>query len=254
MATKYDHLFSEDSATPDLGVQADISQGGRYDHLFDGLDSPEEEIIPTEVAEQLPETSPLHLKPTDPVQTIIPQTGHHPEVKSARSWTTPKPAVHASPRRDGEKIYTFEDQMPDSVASGARVGQPKIVPDQPEQKVFTTDDLVDSLKSGSYGLAGRMLNLWADKEKAYRENPDLYMQKIAGLSPYAAIGASMMGPPKYRPDQEKLSKEQEIELLEEAEKWFKKSSELGRPLSWKETEFGTNFTDYLVGLAGSTGP
>ena len=252
MAGRYDHLFSEDSATPDLGVQADISQGGRYDHLFDGLDSPEEEIISQEVAEQLPETSPLHLKPSPPVPAQF-------EAGATLPFPMPKPVVPEtrpySPQiRDTDPTEPIQPSSADYPMYYDHPITMDMEEPQEQPKAFTNTDLIDSLKSGSYGLAGRMLNLWADKEKAYRENPDLYMQKIAGLSPYAAIGASMMGPPKYSPDQEKLSKEKEIELLEEAEKWFKKSSDLGRPLSWKETEFNVNFTDYLVGLAGSTGP
>ena len=211
MEGRYDHLFSEDSVTPDLGVPPDTSQGNRYDHFFDGLDSPEEEIITPEVASELPVTSPLFSKPE------VPETP------------------------------SFQEQMPDTIASGSDLGeQYPIVPDQPvqpDQRIFQAGDLIDSLKSGSYDMAGRMLNLWADKERAYRENPELYMQKIAGLSPYAGLGAMFGGEPGYTEAQAQVSKEQEIALLEEASKWFEKSSALGRPLSWKETEFGTNFLD-----------
>ena len=211
MAGRYDHLFSEDSATPDLGVQADISQGGRYDHLFDGLDSPEEEIISQEVAEQLPETSPLHLKPSPPVPAQF-------EAGATLPFPMPKPVVPEtrpySPQiRDTDPTEPIQPSSADYPMYYDHPITMDMEEPQEQPKAITNTDLIDSLKSGSYGLAGRMLNLWADKEKAYRENPDLYMQKIAGLSPYAAIGASMMGPPKYSPDQEKLSKEKEICLL-----------------------------------------
>lgn len=94
----------------------------------------------------------------------------------------------------------------------------------------------------------------ADKERAYRENPDLYLEKIAGLSPYAALGASMGGLPSYDEAAKLRSQEHEEKLLAEGSKYLKESSDLGRPLTWEETENFSTFLDYLTGLAGQTAP
>ena len=102
MATQFDHLFPETSATPDLGGQP---KGNQFAHFFDGLDSPEEEIITPEVASELPVTSPLFSKPE------VPET----------------PSFQ-------------EDIWADTIASGSDSGeQYPIVPDQPvqpDQRIF----------------------------------------------------------------------------------------------------------------------
>ena len=122
------------------------------------------------------------------------------------------------------------------------------------EKVFEFGDILPSLESGYKRTWGNILNLMADKERAYRENPDLYLEKIGGLSPYAARGASMGGLPSYDEAAKLRSQEHEEKLLAEGSKYLKESSDLGRPLTWEETENFSTFLDYLTGLAGQTAP
>ena len=122
------------------------------------------------------------------------------------------------------------------------------------EKVFEFGDILPSLESGYKRTWGNILNLMADKERAYRENPDLYLEKIGGLSPYAALGASMGGLPSYDEAAKLRSQEHEEKLLAEGSKYLKESSDLGRPLTWEETENFSTFLDYLTGLAGQTAP
>ena len=213
-----------------------------FENALNNVYSPEKITTPkVPVVPAAPTLTDTIIPAAEPVQTIIPEG-----MESALDWTTPvletKPELPPGPKLN--------------ITPSNRHLYPHLTDEQAREheKVFEFGDILPSLESGYKRTWGNILNLMADKERAYRENPDLYLEKIAGLSPYAALGASMDGLPSYDEAAKLRSQEHEEKLLAEGSKYLKESSDLGRHLTWEETENFSTFLDYLTGLAGQTAP
>ena len=188
--------------------------------------------------QQLPQVNlPSNSIVEDPsVQTILPQTGHHPEVKSALPWTQPKPAVPSS--------------IPFDLVSGTVQPEPIL----PEQKTFGTEDLVESMVSGTKATLGRFFNLGALKEKATRENSRLIHNRSGLTDPYSNMMMSMLPDPKISPEAEANSIKLENKMLETGSEYLDASAAEGRALTWEEWQGFGGFLDYATGVAGQAGP
>ena len=141
----------------------------------------------------------------------------------------PKPKLNITPAN--KHLYDF---LPEEVVEANL---------EPEPPIITS--LGDSLESGYHRTKANVLNLLPDMAQYREENP------WADLAEKAVHVLGKTIPPAPISDNDKRR------MRAEAKKSYRKSIEIGRPLSFKEVEdvFGERgFVNYMKGLIGSSAP